>query len=422
MSPEPRAVTPRQRFGWYLYDFADSVLIFNGLLYFPKWIVVESGAGELSYNAAIALTTVLLLLTAPLAGYLSDVRYGRLPFLRVIALAMGGSAVAIYLSGIVFPAGSARTLVALGAFGVLLYGHQLSSTFYNALLPRVGAPGSYFTIAGTGFVYRRAGAVIGILALLPFGSGRIRLLADGPPEPFLLAAVLYAVLTTVSLSLIPDDLPQGDDRDGNLKAMLGGLWRDLVLVRADRRLSMFLLAYVLFMDAILTVENNVTLYMDRVMHLEDHAKAILLLGLLVASAAGAKAGALFAVSAGLKSTFTTILAGWTIVLASISASTHPVLVVGLLATVAALYGALSTCARATYLLIIPSARRAEYLGIYASFERCASITGPIAWGATVWLFGVPAGYRVALLVMAGLIAVSVPLVRAMELPSSNEAV
>lgn len=417
--------TARQRWSWYLYDFADALLIFNGVLYFPKWIVIESGAGELAYNVAFSITTVLLLVTAPITGHLSDVKYGRLWCLRVIRYAVGGSALAIYLSGVVLPPGTARTLVALTAFSILMYGHQASSAFYNALLPRVvGSGGSYLDVAGNGFAIRRAGAVIGILALLPFGRGKIRLIEHGPPEPFLLAAIIYVVLTAVALRFMPDDPPQPDANDHvTLSTILRSLWRDVGRIRHDRRLLLFLIAYATFMDAILTVEGNVTLYMERIMRLGENTQAFLLLLLLAMSAIGARLSAPFATRYGLKTAFTVVLAGWIVILAGISAAREAVLFGTLFALAGVLYGAVSNCARVTYLLLIPSDRRAEYLGLYGSFERCASVTGPLAWGATVSLLGVGIGYRVALLVMAALIAISLPLVRAVDLrPPERERV
>jgi UMF1 family MFS transporter len=406
----------RPRWSWYLYDFADAILIFNGVLYFPKWIVIESGAGELAYNVAFAITTVLLLVTAPITGHLSDVKYGRLFCLRVIRYAVGGAALVIYVSGIVFPPGTARTLVALVAFGVLMYGHQASSAFYTALLPRVVGPdGSYLDVAGNGYAFRRVGAVIGILALLPFGRGKIRLIEHGPPEPFLLAALVYIVLTAVALRFMPDDPPQSNAETMSLGTIMRALWRDVLQIRHDRRLLLFLIAYATFMDAILTVEGNVTLYMERIMRLGESPQAYLLLLLLVMSALGARLSAPFAAQYGLKRAFTVILVAWIAILGGISAARGVAFFSVMFALAGVAYGAVSNCARVTYLLLIPSDRRAEYLGLYASFERCASVTGPLAWGATVSLLGVGAGYRAAVLVMAALIAVSLPLIRRIDL-------
>jgi UMF1 family MFS transporter len=229
------------------------------------------------------------------------------------------------------------------------------------------------------------------------------------------------VLTAVALRFMPDDPPLPDAENVTLRTILRSLWRDIVRVRHDRRLLLFLLAYATFMDAILTVEGNVTLYMERIMRLGSSVQAYLLLLLLVMSAVGARLSAPFATRYGLKTAFTVVLVGWIVILAGLSMAADVVFFSVLFGLAGVAYGAISNCARVTYLLLIPSHRRAEYLGLYASFERCASFTGPLAWGATVSLLGVGTGYRAALLLMAGLVAVSLPLIRAIDLDTPERA-
>ena len=413
----------RQRRGWYLYDFADSILIFTGVLYFPKWIVIQSGAGEFAYNLTIAIITVLLVVTNPIAGYLSDVKYGRLLFLRLAQQAVAGAALLIVLAGFAFPPGAARTVLALGAFGVLMYGHQASSAFYNALLPAVAeTAGAYAEVAGNGFAFRRMGALVGIIALLPLAPRTVPTADVGPPMPFLAATLVYVVLTAVALRLMPDELPQAAAQPPRLRKMIDSLNRDVRRLRGDRRLLIFLAGSLVFMDAILTVEANLTLYMDRVMHAGESAKAYLLVLLLVMSALGAKTSSPIVARLGARASFTAILACGALALASLSVLHDATLFAVLLAVVGLTYGAISTCTRITYLLLIPDDRRAEYLALYASFERCASFTGPLAWGMIVGGLGVDPGYRVAMLVMAGLVVTSIPIVRAVDFSSTSRDV
>jgi len=43
------------RYGWYLCDFANSILIINGGLYFPQWIVKSNGVSDFTYNLMFVL-------------------------------------------------------------------------------------------------------------------------------------------------------------------------------------------------------------------------------------------------------------------------------------------------------------------------------------------------------------------------------
>jgi UMF1 family MFS transporter len=402
----------RQRWSWYLYDFSDSILTFNGVLYFPKWIVVDSGAGDVAYNLALAITMVLLVVTTPVVGFLSDARVGRLAFLRLARYGLAGSTGLVILAGVAFPPGAARTALALVGFAIFMYANQASSAFYNALLPRVaGSVDAYARVAANGFAWGRVGALAGILACLPFASSRIALQEYGPPAPLLPAALAYFVLTGIALRLMPDDRSEGDD-GLSARRILGSLRRDLEAVRHDRRLLFFVAGLLIAMDAILTIQANLTLYMEQIVRFTAAHATYLLIMLIVTSAVGAKASALAANRFGLNASFVAVLACGALAVAGLSLFVDRAVFVALLAVVGLAYGAISNCARSTYLMLIPDHRRAVYLSVYASLEKCVAVTGPLAWGAIVGQMGVDTGYRVALFAMGVLVVISIPLVRA----------
>jgi len=166
------------------------------------------------------------------------------------------------------------------------------------------------------------------------------------------------------------------------------------------------------MDAILTIQANLTLYMEQIVHFVGAQTTYLLIMLIVTSAVGAKVSALVARRFGLNTSFTAVLACGALGVAGISLFVDRTMFVVLLAIVGLAYGAISNCARSTYLMLIPEDRRAVYLTVYGSLEKCAAMTGPLAWGAIVGQMGVDTGYRVAMFAMGALVALSIPFVRA----------
>ena len=50
---------------WSLYDFANSIVFVNFLLYFGTWMVVDGGLSDIGYNAIFAIATLTLLFSAP---------------------------------------------------------------------------------------------------------------------------------------------------------------------------------------------------------------------------------------------------------------------------------------------------------------------------------------------------------------------
>lgn len=53
-----------------LYDFANSFVFINFLLYFSQWLVIDGGMSDFRYNVTFAIATLILLFSAPkLASY-----------------------------------------------------------------------------------------------------------------------------------------------------------------------------------------------------------------------------------------------------------------------------------------------------------------------------------------------------------------
>src|SRR4051812_36191553 len=67
---------------WSLYDFANSIVFINFLLYFSQWLVIDGGRSDFWYNAIFAITTLILLVTGPSLAALTDKYGGRKFFLN----------------------------------------------------------------------------------------------------------------------------------------------------------------------------------------------------------------------------------------------------------------------------------------------------------------------------------------------------
>lgn len=73
----------RNLFLWSLYDFANSIVFINFLLYFAQRIVIDGGLSDFRYNAIFAIATVLLFLSAPMLAAYTDRHGGRKFFLNI---------------------------------------------------------------------------------------------------------------------------------------------------------------------------------------------------------------------------------------------------------------------------------------------------------------------------------------------------
>src|ERR1041385_1309117 len=67
-----------ERYSWALYDFANTTWSMNIVsLYFATWIVVDLGASNATYSWATAISSILMALSVPILGAISDARRRR---------------------------------------------------------------------------------------------------------------------------------------------------------------------------------------------------------------------------------------------------------------------------------------------------------------------------------------------------------
>lgn len=168
-----------QVFWWSLYDFANSLLIINVGLYFSQWLIVDNGVSDVWYNITLTLTALILLLSAPTLGMLSDRRGKIVVFLRATTFPMILAAVALGVSGQYIESDWIRPVVGLIAFFFIMFFFHASLVFYNTLLGHISTEREYGRISGIGFAAGWIGSIVGLLLILPFVEGSVPLLEGG---------------------------------------------------------------------------------------------------------------------------------------------------------------------------------------------------------------------------------------------------
>jgi UMF1 family MFS transporter len=392
-SPE-KNVSKRHLYGWYLFDFANSILIINGGLYFPQWLVQDHKVSDLWFNSTLVATSVALLVTAPVIGSLAD-RAGRHGHLLLItSITMFLATMAIAVADI---ADLSVTWIILPAFLLLMYSYQLSLVFYNALLGTVSKESTLATTSGVGFAAGWLGGIVGIFLVLPFTEGWIAFPHDsGRANAFLPSAIFYLLTIIPALVLL-----RGSDSIGGLEAPIDEAKpKRLSLIRSlisNKAILLFLICYLLFADPILTIQNNSTIYLEAVMNFGDGTKAGLFILLLCAAAIGSIAISPIARRVSLGRTLAVLLATWTLTVLIISVVSNSVLFVILFGLVGLLFGATWNTSRILFLRLVPPKSRGTYFGFYSAFERFATLLGPLAWSLPVVLMtdAGPFRYRLA---------------------------
>ena len=403
---EPQAqsnmLEAKARKSWYLYDFANSIIVINGSLYFPQWIVGQGNqVGDLAFNLVFVFSSIFTIFLSPLLGFQADKNNTTLRDLVRHSVCLIAASMILGLSTLI-PNRDIRIVVALISFFCVLASYQFSLVFYNSLLSSISNENNDMQRSGIGLASGWLGGIFAIFFGLLFSKGYLPSIGNGGMATIVPSTILTAILSFIALrgmrhlKISSSVLPQKDILSN----------RDIFasLVKIPGVLT-FLIAYFLFSDAILTIQNNSTIFMEKIFHFSDDQKAYIFLLLLITGAIGALIAPWLNKMWGLKKSLIFILFGWFFITIATGITNDATSFVILFSIMGLLNGAIWNTSRVMFLRLIGKTLHNTAFGIYSTFERFSSIVGPLIWSAAIAFPG--GGYKVAWLCMGFLLGVAV---------------
>lgn len=395
-----------RRRAWLLFDFANSIVIINGSLYISQW-VSDQGVADFWYGAVFAMSTIALALTSPAVGLVVDRASRRVPWLALHSVGIAAAALTISALASDTSGNSWAVAGVLGAFFLMNFLYQTSLIFYNAMIAEVAGRAGVATTSGLGEGLGHVGSIAGILLFLPVAAGALSpwvpaggIFSVGPAGVASLVAVL-AVLFFAKEPSQPRDAG-GETLDSRYRRTIGE-FRD---ARARPEIRLFLLAYYLFADAILSVQLFVAIYLKKMWAMESNAIALTVLVALVTAAIGAMVSGPVATRFGVQRSLLWVVGGWLVGLVGMALSSNYTMFMIFFTPCGLLFGGVWALSRSWLALMAPKGQEGHYFGLYAVAERFSAIVGPLLWGGTVALFAGTGtfAYRAAMLSMALLLA------------------
>ena len=376
-------------FKWSLYDFANSIVYINFILYFAQWIVIDAGLSDFYYNAIFAITTVILLFTAPILAARTDLHGGGKFWLNIATICT------FFFYGLVAILASTNSNIWLIAFFFLIgqYFYQLSFVFYNPMLDDIADDAHKSRVSGIGNFSSSLGFVVGILITLPFADSRITPLLISIPVFFILALpmMIFFKESKKYVNEVNTSLIQSETK-ASIKKMIA-----FFTVSAA---TPMLVAFFFFNDALLTVSNNYSIYLERVFKVPDTSKSILLLAILVMSAIGSIVAGWLGDKIGALKTLKFILFGWIIALPVLAIAPNFLMVAIITPVIGLLIGSVWTVTRAYLTAVLPKKNMRYGFSFYTIAERFSTLVGPLTWGGIITFSGThPISYRLAMLSM-----------------------
>ena len=362
----------RALYAWAFYDLANTTFSLNVVSrYLPLIIVQDLGGRDLDVSLAYSASMLLVALSSPLLGAASDLSGRRLPFLGVATV---GAVAATALMGL---PRDARTLLCL--FAVANYCYQAALVFYDALLANVSDESTRGWASGLGIGLGYGGAILSLYSVAPIAE------RFGKWAAFPATAALFFVFALPCLVWVPERGAGPLWPRGSARRAFERVRGTLAELRRHPHLARFLLAHFLYTDAVNTVILFMAVYVTMVGGFTSTEVTRLLALSTVFAIVGAFAQGRVVDRVGSKRALQLALALWAVGLGiALGAQGKGTLwLVGPI-TGAAL-GALWAADRVLMFRLSPPEALGEFYGLYGMVGRFSAISGPLIWGAVVYL-------------------------------------
>jgi UMF1 family MFS transporter len=427
-----------ERWSWALYDFSNTIWSMNvSSLYFTTWLVADLGSSNSAVAWGAAASSLLMAVSAPVLGAISDARRRRKPWVvwfTVVSCAATASIGWIGVHGGVplygeavsggaprpesYHIGGAPLVFIMIAFTIASYAYQAAQPFYNAMLPDLVPPEEIGRLSGIGTAVGYIGTVAGLLLVAPFFDASLPLIGHVSST---MMRGLHAVIPTTAtggrvatfaptallffLFSLPlfifcrdrDPAPRGTPID----------WRKAFVdvrntVRDARQhpgTIRFIVASLVYQDAIGTISFALGLYAIKAVGFAQTEVNTLYILLAVPTIIGAYVCGRLVDAFGAKRTLVGVLVSWAILLGALMMLPGKPAFWAVGALIGFIFGGVPTAERPLLLSLVPEKEAGRFFSLLLLSSRAGSFLGPVVWAQTVDglepHFGTAVAYRAA---------------------------
>lgn len=372
---------------WVLYDFANSPLVAAiGGLFLAQWLILDKGVPEIWYGSMVSISSVLLLLTSPFWGAWSDRIGRRMPFLKVLTFVLIAGGLTLSFSAVSNLSPATKIVLALGLFFVLQYVYQLSLVFFNSLVVKLAIKEKIGRLSGLSEAIDQISWILGPILLLPFATGAVVILGEpGRAQVFLPAVLILIIFSWPMIFLFKEPKVSSETlvKAGRKEIVSKTISGFVSLFKNNRQIGIFLLAFMLVSDAILTGELYFAIFLNQVYQMSDFQKLLCLVLMEMGAAPSAYFFGRLSDRGDIKKMLVVSCLAMIFSLLLLASGLEFWLAFVSSFFVGIGLGAFFSLSRAFLARFSPKEMLGEYFGFYSTFQRFASIIGPLVWGLIV---------------------------------------
>src|SRR4051812_18695625 len=414
--------TARERWSWALYDFSNTIWSMNVVsLYLATWMVVDLGASNAAYSWATSISSIIMAISVPLLGAISDATHRRKPWVvwfTIISCVATGAIGYIGLHGGVplygeyVTGGTSRPesyhlngmpLLAIAiAFSIANYAYQAAQPFYNSMLPELVPPEELGALSGLGTAVGYTGTIVGLILVQPFLDGSLPFVGkistgfvhflhtvipttstSGRVATFMPTAILFLIFSLPLFFFCRDRNPA--PRGTPIKwrqafVEVGNTVRD---AREHPGTIRFIIASFIYQDAVGTITAVLGLYAIKAVGFGQTEVNTLYILLTVPAVLGSYICGRLVDRYGAKRTLFYVILGWALLLLGIIALPGKTSFWVLGAMIGFIFGGVPTAERPLLLSLVPEREAGRFFSLMLLSSRAASFLGPLVWAYAV---------------------------------------
>ena len=382
-------VRKREVFGWAMYDFANSgytTVVLTAVFgaYFVGGVAGNAPWATMAWTGALALSSLLVMLTMPALGALADLRAAKK---RLLLLSTVGCVVTTLALAGVGPGDVAWAVVAVVLSNLFYsYGESLIAAF----LPELARRDSLGRVSGWGWSFGYFGGMLTLglsLAYVMWAQGQGVPASQFVPVTMLITAGIYALASIATFVLLRERaVPQvASTQQQGIAASLARLlqtWRE---ARRFEDFAWLLACAVAYQAGISVVIALAAVYAEQVLGFKQTETMMLIFLVNIAAALGAFGWGYVQDRLGHRPALALTLFGWIVMTLLAGLATEATLF-WIAAVIAGLcMGSSQSAGRALAGAFSPGQRRAEFYGLWTFATRLSAIVGPLTYGAVTLL-------------------------------------
>jgi len=409
----------RERLSWALYDFSNTIFSMNiATLFFAVWLVQDVHASNTFAAVASSISSVLVVLSIPLFGAISDATRRRKPWVvgfTLISVVMtavlgivGQMVVPLIGDSVIDPVQANYVLAGTPALAILFafvlanWAYQGAMPFYNAMMFELVPPNELGRLSGLGTALGYVGSIVGVLLVSPFFNGKLPVVGalpesatsflrsivpftshGGRVSTFVPTALLFLLFSLPLFLFCKDHFARKERGPVQWREAFRGVAETLRDSKRYPGALRFLIASFLYQDAMGTIIGFMALYAVKAMGFKDGVEITLFVALTIPAAIGSYFMGRLVDRKGPKKTLVFTISCWVILLIAMIMVPSQTLfwIVGI--AIGLIFGGVATAERPLLLTLIPDEEAARFFSLMVLSSRAAAIAGPLIWGFTV---------------------------------------